>query len=99
MDFGRLSVLIRDSYETIKQCGVADEKGELRISLDRLRAMIRTHMTLARELGVTPLAYKEMSRELNVTDLAAEFARDDTGETLHPPTKTRQTAALCLQRP
>jgi hypothetical protein len=78
--FGRVSLLLQDSYERLRDGELIDpESGELRPSIDLVRRLAETQTRLAKELGLTPLTLRSLGREKSV-DLAATFAEVDDGE-------------------
>jgi hypothetical protein len=71
--FGRVSLLLQDSYEKVRSGDLLDDDGELRPSINTVRGLAETQMRLARELGLTPLTLRSLGREKRV-DLAAALA-------------------------
>ncbi len=71
--FGRVSLLLQDSYEKLRNGDLLGDDGELRPSINTVRALAETQMRLARELGLTPLSLRALARERRV-DLAAALA-------------------------
>jgi hypothetical protein len=77
--FGRVSLLLQDSYERLRDGELIGEDGELRPSIDTVRKLAETQARLAKELGFTPLTLRALAREKTV-DLAATFAEVSDGE-------------------
>jgi hypothetical protein len=77
--FGRVSLLLADAYEKLRDGDLIGENGELRPSIDTVRKLAETQARLAKELGLTPLTLRSLGREKSV-DLAATFAEVDDGE-------------------
>jgi hypothetical protein len=71
--FARVSLLLGDCYEKLRDGELLDEDGELRPSINTVRALAETQMRLARELGLTPVTLRQLGREKRV-DLAAALA-------------------------
>jgi hypothetical protein len=72
--FGRISLLLQDSYEKVRNGDLIDaETGELRPSIDVVRRRSETQMRLAASLGLTPLSLWLFAKEKCV-DLAGAFA-------------------------
>jgi hypothetical protein len=68
--FGRISLLLLDSYAKLQDGALIGEDGELRPSVDSIRRLAETQARLARELGLTPATLRVLGREKRV-DLAA----------------------------
>jgi hypothetical protein len=78
--FGRISLLLQDSYEKLRNGDlIDDETGELRPSIDAVRKLSETQMRLAASLGLTPLSLRLFAKEKRV-DLASAFAEAEDGE-------------------
>jgi len=77
--FARVSLLLGDCYEKLRDGNLIGDNGELRPSIDIIRKLAETQARLARELGLTPATLRSMSREKNV-DLASAFAEHVDGE-------------------
>jgi hypothetical protein len=75
--FGRVSLLLADSYETLRGAELLNADGELRSSIDTIRKLADTQLKLAEKLGLTPLTLRALGREKSV-DLVAAFAEADS---------------------
>src|SRR5260370_21852256 len=71
--FARVSLLLGDCYEKLRDGELLNDDGELRPSINTVRALAETQMRLARELGLTPVTLRQLGREKRV-DLAAALA-------------------------
>lgn len=71
--FARVSLLLGDCYERLKEGDLIGENGELRPSIDTVRKLAETQARLAKELGLTPVTLRQLGREKRV-DLAAALA-------------------------
>jgi hypothetical protein len=76
--FGRISLLLADSYEKIRGAELLGEDGELRPSIDTIRKLADTQAKLAEKLGLTPSTLRTLGREKRV-DLAGALAENDDG--------------------
>jgi hypothetical protein len=77
--FARVSVLLSDSYEKIKNQNLLGEDGELRPSIETIRRLVDTQAKLAEKLGLTPATLKALRREKKA-DIAAAFANLDDAD-------------------
>lgn len=77
--FGRISLLLADSYEKIRNQELLDDHGELRSSVDTIRRLADTQAKLAEKLGLTPATLRTFTRE-KAADLAAAFVESDVDE-------------------
>jgi len=77
--FARISILLADSYEKIRDQDLIGEDGELRPSIETIRRLVDTQSKLAEKLGLTPATLKALRHEKKA-DLAAVFAKVDDGE-------------------
>jgi hypothetical protein len=81
--FGRISLLLQDSYEKVHNGDLIDaETGELRPSIDVVRKLSETQMRLAASTGLTPLSLRLFAKEKCV-DLAGAFAEIEYAEELN----------------
>lgn len=71
--FGRISLLLARGYENLRDGEIIGADGELRPSVDAVRRLAETQTRIAKELGLTPLTLRALSRE-KVVDLASEMA-------------------------
>ena len=71
--FGRVSLLLADCYEKLRDGDLLGDDGELRPSIDTVRKLAETQARLAKELGLTPVTLRQLGREKRV-DLAAALA-------------------------
>ena len=67
--FARVAFLLERSYLFIRDKDVIGENGELRPSVDTVRRLAETHSRLAKELGLTPVTLRALSREKVVDPL------------------------------
>ena len=74
--FARVSLLLGDSYEKLRDGNLIGDNGELRPSIMTVRALAETQARLGRELGLTPATLKAMSREKTI-DLPGAMASED----------------------
>jgi hypothetical protein len=70
--FARVSILLKDAYERIRNQELIGPDGELRSSIETVRRLADTQAKLAEKLGMTPSTLKAMRREKK-GDLAAAF--------------------------
>ncbi len=77
--FARVSLLLGDCYEKLRDGDLLSEDGELRPSINTVRALAETQMRLARELGLTPATLRSLGREKRV-DLPGAFAEAEDAE-------------------
>jgi len=77
--FARVSVLLADSYEKVRQMDLIGEDGELRPSIETIRRLVDTQSKLAERLGLTPSTLKAMRKEKKA-DIVAVFANADNAE-------------------
>jgi hypothetical protein len=75
--FGRISLLLADSYEKLRGTELLGEDGELRPSIDTIRKLADTQAKLAEKLGLTPSTLRALGREKRV-DLVGQLAEGDT---------------------
>ncbi len=77
--FGRVSLLLQDSYEKLRNGDLIGDDGELRPSINTVRQLAETQARLARELGLTPSTLRALGREKRA-DLAAALVDIDDVE-------------------
>jgi phage terminase small subunit len=68
-------VLIANLYFEIHANGAFDSKRQPRFVLDTYRRMVLAQAAVARELGLSPLARKQLALAAQTDDLAAAMAR------------------------
>jgi hypothetical protein len=73
--FAELQVLIANLYFAIHANGAFDSKRQPRFVLDTYRRMVLAQAAVARELGLSPLARKQLALAAQTDDLAAAMAR------------------------
>ncbi len=73
--FAELQVIIGRLYFEIHLNGAFDNKRQPRFVLDTYRRMILAQAAIARELGLSPLARKQLSLAAQGDDLAAAMAK------------------------
>jgi hypothetical protein len=71
--FGRTTLMLRDTYEVIREGGLLNKDGELRSSVDTFTRLAGLQLKLARELGLTPAALGKIRHEKPV-DLVGAIA-------------------------
>jgi hypothetical protein len=71
--YAKVLLLQSRVYEAVRAGEIVGPDGEIKTSVDSVRRLAETSARLARELGVTPLTLRALSREKNA-DLAASFA-------------------------
>jgi hypothetical protein len=76
--FGRISLLLADSYEKIRGAELVGEDGELRPSIDTIRKLADTQAKLADKLGLTPLTLRALGREKRADFVGALAESDET---------------------
>jgi hypothetical protein len=77
--FGRVSLLLADSYEKLRGQELIGADGELRSSIDTIRKLADTQVRLAEKLGLTPATLRMLGREKPV-DLVGALAEDSSDE-------------------
>jgi hypothetical protein len=77
--FGMLTLKIGDASDALRNGPILNSDGELRSSLDVLQRLISAQTKLAKELGLTPMTLRSISREKGV-DLAGMLAGGDEAE-------------------
>ena len=73
--FSELQVIIGRLYFEIHLNGAFDNKRQPRFVLDTYRRMVLAQAAIARELGMSPLARKQLSLAAQTDDLAAAMAK------------------------
>lgn len=70
--YAKVSLLLARSYETLRAGELTGPDGEIRSSVDACRRLAETAARLARELGLTPLTLKALSREKVIDPLEGD---------------------------
>ena len=78
--FARISILLADSYEKIRDQNLIGEDGELRPSIETIRRLVDTQSKLAEKLGLTPATLKALRKAKRANDIPARFANLDDAE-------------------
>lgn len=78
--FAELQVIIGRLYFEIHLNGAFDNKRQPRFVLDTYRRMVLAQAAIARELGLSPLARKQLSLAAQGDDLAAALAKRVSSE-------------------
>jgi hypothetical protein len=71
--FARVSILLTDAYEKVRDMDLIGEDGELRPSIETIRRLVDTQAKLAEKLGIAPATLRQFSKEKAV-DFAAMLA-------------------------
>lgn len=78
--FAELQVLIANLYFEIHSGGAFDNKRQPRFVLETYRRMVLAQAAIARELGLSPLARRQLALAAQGDDLAAAMARRVSGD-------------------
>jgi hypothetical protein len=78
--FGRVSLMLNDAYERIRNEELLNEDGELRASIDTIRKLADTQAKLAEKLGLTPATLKALGREKRMDLVTALAEGNGDGE-------------------
>jgi hypothetical protein len=70
--FALVSILLRRGYAFLKEKGIESPEEEIRSSYDSVRRMAETATRLAKELGLTPVTLRALSREKVVDPLEGD---------------------------
>lgn len=74
--YAKVSLLLARGYESLRNGEIVGPDGEMKSSVDAVRRLAETSARLARELGLTPLTLRVLSRERTI-DLPAAMAGED----------------------
>jgi hypothetical protein len=74
--YAKVSLLLARCYETLRAGEIVGDDGEIRPSVDAIRRLADTSARLAKELGLTPLTLRALSRERTI-DLPSAMAGED----------------------
>jgi hypothetical protein len=77
--FARVSILLTDAYEKIRDQELLGPDGELRPSIETIRRLVDTQSRLGEKLGLTPATLRALGSEKKA-DLAAAFAEVEDAE-------------------
>lgn len=73
--FAELQVVIANLFSEMRDNGLFDSKKAPRLVIDTWRRCVQTQAAIARELGLSPLARKQLSLAAQTDDLAAQMAK------------------------
>lgn len=78
--FAELQVVIANLFSEMRENGLFDSKKQPRFVIETWRRCVQTQAVIARELGLSPLARKQLALAAQGDDLAAAMARRVSGD-------------------
>jgi phage terminase small subunit len=73
--FSELQVVIANLFSEMRENGLFDKAKQPRLVIDTWRRCVQTQAAIAKELGLSPLARKQLALAAQTDDLAAAMAK------------------------